>query len=275
MPLYQHPAGKDWRIAVIRNKYPAVEENGVPSHTFARGIYPVRTGVGTHNLLITRAHTLHFTELPAEDAAALFAVLQRFHRIAAQDDRVRYIASFYNYGPSAGASVWHPHYQMLALPVIPEHVARSLKGSERYFKSHGRCVRCDIIRAERSARARIIVENSHAIAMAPYASKKPFEMSILPKRHTPSLRDTPPAALRGIALLAQEAAKAMKRRLGDPDFNFFIHDAPLGSGDYRHHHWHIEMVPRVTTEAGFELSTSIIINVIDPDNAAAILRGEK
>ncbi len=274
-PLYRYPAEKDWKIAVIRNKYPAVEEDGARSRIFYRGIYPVRTGVGTHNLLITRAHTLHFADLPPEDAAALFATIRRFHLIAAKDKYARYISSFYNYGPSAGASVWHPHYQMLALPVIPEHVEHSLRGGERYFKSHGRCVRCDIIRDERNAKVRVIGENAHAIAIAPYAPKKPFETSILPKRHVSSLRDTSPAALKGIAVLAQDVAKAIKRRLGDPDFNFFIHDAPLGSGDYRHHHWHIEMVPRVTIDAGFELSTSIIINVVDPDNAAAILRGDK
>lgn len=274
-PLFLSPGGKNWKIAVIRNKYPAVAENGEHSKPFRHGIYHGRTGVGTHNLLITRDHYAPFADLSAGDVSALFATIQRFHRLAAKDACERYISSFYNFGPLAGSSVWHPHYQMLALPIIPDHVEHSLRGATEYFRKHKRCVRCDMIRAERAEKTRVIAENAHAIAIAPYASKKPFEISVLPKRHVSSLRDTPPAALRGVALLAREIAGRFKRHLRDPDFNFYIHDTPLDGRDHRHHHWHVEMVPRVTTDAGFELSTSIIINVVDPDHAARILRGER
>lgn len=274
-PLFENPEGKNWKIAVIPNKYPAVAENGEHSRLFRHGVYSGRTGVGTHNLLITRGHSTPFADLPAADAVAVFATIRKFHRLAAKDACAGYISSFYNYGARAGASVWHPHYQMLALPIVPDHVAHSLRGATEYFKTHGRCVRCDIIRAERAEKTRVIAENAHAIAIAPYASKKPFEMSILPKRHVDSLRNTPPAVLRGVALLVQDITKRFRRHLHDPDFNFFIHDTPLDGGDHRHHHWHVEAVPRLTTDAGFELSTSIIINIVDPDRAAAIMRGEK
>ncbi len=274
-PLFLSPEGKNWNIAVIRNKYPAVTEDGEHSKPFHHGIYLGRMAIGTHNLLITRDHYAPFAALPVADAVSVFATIREFHRAAAKDACVRYISSFYNYGTLAGSSVWHPHYQMLALPITPDHVEHSLRGASDYFRKHKRCVRCDIIRAERMEKTRVIAENAHAVAIAPYASKKPFEISVLPKHHFSSLRDTSPAALRGVALLTREIAGRFKRYLNDPDFNFYIHDTPFGKHDHRHHHWHVEMVPRMTTDAGFELSTSIIINIVDPDHAAAILRGER
>jgi UDPglucose--hexose-1-phosphate uridylyltransferase len=274
-PLFTYPSGKGWKIAVVPNKYPAVAPDGGRSVLFSRGLYRGRTAVGVHNLVITRDHRLPFADLSPSEAFRVFFTFQRFHRDAAAQGSSAYIVSFYNYGPSAGSSVWHPHYQMLALPVVPDHIVRSLRGASRYFRRHGHCVRCDIITAERRSAVRVIEENEHAIAIAPYASQKPFEVSIMAKRHFPSLRDTSPEALRGIALLARSMARRMRTHLNDPDFNFFVHDAPLAHGEYPYHHWHLEMVPRVSIDAGFELSTGIIINVVDPDSAAAMLRGER
>ncbi len=272
-PILLHPAKGAWKIAVVPNRYPALAEHGAHSAAFRHGIYEGRTAVGTHNLLITRDHDTPFTDLSPAAAGAVFATFQELHRAAAQDPCLAYVSSFHNYGPLAGSSVWHPHYQILSLPIIPAHVQHSLRGAEEYFKAHRRCVRCDIIREERTRGVRVIAMNAHAIAVAPYASKKPFEISILPLRHHDSLRDTPGAALRGVAELARVAARKLRQYLRDPDYNFFIHDTPLDRKAYPHHHWHVEMVPRLSIDAGFELSTSIIINVMDPDRAAAMLRG--
>jgi UDPglucose--hexose-1-phosphate uridylyltransferase len=162
---------------------------------------------------------------------------------------------------------------MLTLPIVPPHTVHSLRGTNEYFKKYGRCVRCDIIKVESKKRVRVVAENEHAIALAPYASKRPFEMSVIPKKHWPSFRETPPAAVRGIALALQSVMRSMKKNLNDPDLNFFVHDTPLDNKDYRHHHWHVQVIPRTSSDAGFEFSTNIEINIVDPDQAAAILRG--
>ena len=260
---------------MIPNKYPAISRGAICSVPFRQGIYHARTAVGTHSLLITRDHDRHFVDLGSADAIKVFETLQTLHRMAAKDACAAHVSSFYNYGPGAGASVWHPHYQILSLPIVPPHNVRSLRGANDYFKKFGRCVRCDIIKVEREKKVRVIVENEHAIAIAPYASKRPFEVSVLPKKHWASFRETSPAAVRGIALALQSAMKKIKKNLNDPDLNFFVHDTPLDHKDYRHHHWHIEVVPKTSIEAGFEFSTRIDINVVDPDHAAAILRGGK
>lgn len=266
-----------WQIAVVPNKYPALTrgEASTQSKPFHRGMYQLQTAVGNHWLLITRDHNTHFADLSDAEAVRVFEILREAHELCDADKNAAYVASFYNYGPSAGASVWHPHYQILSLPIIPAHTLHSIEGAQRYFKAHGRCVRCDIIKTERRNGTRVIAENEHAIAIAPYAGKKAFEVAVLPKRHWSSFRETSPEAVRGIALLLRTVLRNVKKHMDDPDLNFFIHDTPLDGKDYRHHHWHIEVMPRTTIDAGFEFSTGIGINIIDPDYAAAVLRGEK
>ena len=274
-PSFLYPDEKKWEIAVIPNKYPAIERGTICSVPFRCGIYHVRTAVGTHNLLITRDHNKHFAELSESEAVKVFEVFRVFHEMAAKDKCAAYISTFYNYGPDAGASVWHPHYQIITLPIIPPHNVRSLRGASDYYQKFGRCVRCDIIKVERRKKMRIILENKHAIVIAPYASKRPFEVSILPKKHWASFRETPPDAVRDVALALQSTLQKMKKYLNDPDLNFFLHDTPLDHKDYRHHHWHIEVIPKTAFEAGFEFSTRIDINVVDPNDATAILCGKK
>jgi UDPglucose--hexose-1-phosphate uridylyltransferase len=276
-PIIAYPNNENWKIAVVPNKYPALTEKtkGEHSKLFKRGIYPIRTAVGAHWLLLTRDHNKHFADLSAREAAQVFEVFREAHEMETKDKSVKYVTSFYNYGPGAGASIWHPHYQILSLPIVPTHTVHSIRGAREYFQKNKRCVRCDIIKTERRHGARVIAENDHAIALAPYASKKPFEVSVLPKRHWPSFRETPPEVMRDVAMLLQSVLRKMKTHLSDPDLNFFIHDTPLDNKDSKYHHWHIEVLPRVSTDAGFEFSTGIIINIIDPDAAAAILRGDR
>jgi UDPglucose--hexose-1-phosphate uridylyltransferase len=274
-PIATYPNEKKWQFAIIPNKYPAVIQGAHASVMFKEGIYDARTAIGTHSLLITRDHNKHFIDLAPAQVTTLFELLRDYHVALAKNTSAAYISSFYNWGPSAGASIWHPHYQILALPIVPEHNDHSIHGEKKYFKKYGTCARCDIMKFEKKKRMRIIAENDHAIAIAPYASKRSFEVSVVPKKHWASFRDASPAAIRDTALLLQSMMRRMKKYLNDPDMNFYIHDTPLDGKDYSYHHWHIELIPRTSTDAGLELSTGIIINTTNPDNAAAILRGEK
>jgi UDPglucose--hexose-1-phosphate uridylyltransferase len=133
------------------------------------------------------------------------------------------------------------------------------------------------VKSDKNKKVRIIDENKNAIAIAPYASRHEFEVSILPKQHWPSFRDTPPAVVRDMAEMLQSVMLRLRKRVNDPDLNFFIHDAPTNHEHYEYHHWHIEVVPvnAVQVPGGFEVSTAIKINVVDPDKVAAVLRGEK
>jgi UDPglucose--hexose-1-phosphate uridylyltransferase len=267
------PSVKKWQIAVIPNKYPALVHGETCAIDFQKGIYETKTGIGTHELMITRDHNKSFGDVGPALAAKVLEIFQGRYR-AANDGCNVYAVAFLNFGPSVGASIWHPHYQLLAVPFVPPHVARSLAGAREYFKKKHRCSRCEVIREERKYKKRIVGENRYAVAFAPYASKRPFEVSVIPKEHLSRFEETPPAVIRGVAELMQLVLRDLRSRVGDPDLNFFIHSAPFGKNGYRYHHWHAEILPNLSYLGGLEFATGIYINVVDPDEAAKILRGK-
>jgi UDPglucose--hexose-1-phosphate uridylyltransferase len=270
-----YPATKKWEIAVIPNKYPIVQHINGCASPFKHEIYSAMTGAGEHELVVTRDHDMPFTALSPALRAKLFEIFQERHRLAADDKCLVYATTFLNYGGSVGSSVWHPHYQFVALPFVPPHAAHSIEGSEEYFRKHHRCVRCDIVKEEKKYKKRVIKENGTAIAFAPYASKRPFEVAVMPKKHESHFGDASPRELADVAELTQFVVRGIKKYAGDPDLNFFIHDAPYDKGSYGHHHWHVEIMPSVSRLGGLEFSTGIYVNMVDPDMAAAILRGTK
>jgi len=273
-PIIAYPNEKNWQIVLLKNKYPALTHRNIRHAVSSRrGIYRHEAGVGYHDLVITRDHNKNFADLSPAMAAKLFDIFQERHRMMAKDSCNAYVSTFYNWGQLAGASIGHPHYQILALPIVPPHIVHSLAGSKAYFKKNHRCVRCDILHEEHKHKHRIIAENEFAIAFTPYASKNPFEVSVFPKPHMSAFSETPPDVLHGAATLLQFVLRRVTTCVNDPDLNFFIHGAPLDHGKYFYHHWHIEIVPRISLFGGFEYSTEIDINIVDPDIAAAILRG--
>jgi len=276
MPVIRaYPNEKHWKVVTIPNKFPALEHGAVCSVPFKNGFYSARTGVGFHDLVVTRDHNRQFVDLDPGAALKVMEMFQAECRRGLKDPCITYVVPFYNFGKNAGASIWHPHYQVLATPIIPAHAGRSLVHTEAYFKKYHRCVRCDVIKAEEKDRTRIVAENKHAIALAPYASKLPFEVRIMPKRHYPFFYKTPVSVMKAVTALVQDVLKRMRRELADPDINLFVHEAPLDGGKHEHHHWHVELFPRISTPAGFEFSTGIYINAMDPEGAALVLRGQK
>lgn len=266
---------KDWEIQLIPNKYPAVSVDGTTSGKKV-GPYLTVPAAGYHDVLITRDHYKNFSGLSAKSALDVFRVAQERYRDVAKDKRIAYVSIFHNWGAKAGASIYHPHYQMISIPVIPPDVDHSLSGSTRYFKKNKRCVHCDIVSFESKEKSRIILENEGAIVFAPYVSREPFEFRIFPKKHLPFFEDTSEADLRYVAEALRKSLSLLEKRFVNIDYNFFIHTAPTrNKGRYSHYHWHIEVQPKISIAAGFELSTGIEITVVDPDDAAAFIRTGK
>ncbi|MDO8664204.1 MAG: HIT domain-containing protein [Candidatus Liptonbacteria bacterium] len=267
------PNGKNWKIAVIPNKYPALRHDNVCAMSFKTGPYERLSGIGHHDLVITRDHYKNLAHLSEKEGLELFEVLQKRYRELKKDKCLAYASTFFNWGESAGASLYHPHCQMLTLPIIPPHISHSLSGSSNYFRKHRRCVHCDIIDFEERNKKRIIVKNQVAVAMTPFVSREPFQIKIFPRKHQPYFEKTPVADMKQIVSALQTVLKKIEKNLHDPDFNIFIHTAPLkNQSRYKHYHWHIEILPKISTMAGFELGTGVDINVVDPDAAAKILR---
>lgn len=271
-PILRAPEEGKWRAVLVSNRYPALTHNAGCAAGLFRGPHEIKTGSGEHDLIITRDHNKNFAHIAAREAAEVLGIARARYLMMAKDSCGVYTSVFFNWGQGAGASVYHPHFQVLTLPIVPPRVAHSLAGSRAYFLAHKKCAHCAMLAYDRKDRRRVVVENKHAIAIAPFISKHPFEVRVFPKRHFSQFAATPQGVLGGVAGALQAVMRRMERRLNDPDMNFFIHTAPLRGNAYGYYHWHIEVVPKLSTLGGFELSTGVDINVVDPAQAASFLK---
>lgn len=272
-PYIIKPNKKNWFVQIFENKYPALSHPGSCARIFKRGPYLNVSGVGHQDLVLTRPHDRNFPHLKTSEANLVFEAFKERYLMLSSDPCLAYISIFHNWGPTAGASVYHPHYQIMALPIVPPDVNHSLAGSLNYFKKYKKCVHCSMLRWEQKEGRRIIYENKGSVVFAPYVSRSPFEIRIFPKRHLPFFEDTPRRELQWMAESLRWSLLAVERRLNDPDYNFFIHTSPvLNKKKYKYYHWHIEILPKISVPAGFELGTGIDINVVDPNEAALILQ---
>jgi UDPglucose--hexose-1-phosphate uridylyltransferase len=275
-PLIQRPLKGKWRAILIQNKFPALNHEQL---TCPVEIGPeVRrrlAGVGHHDLLVTRNHHKSFPDLTPTAAAEVLEIFQERYCFLQQDPCIEYATAFCNWGTLAGASVYHPHYQLLATPVTPPEVNISVKHSARHYKKNNDCIHCLLISSERKAKVRIVAENTHAIAIAPYASKHAYEVRVFPKHHRPFFEQSGQETIRSVAGLLRKVLRRMRTRLGDPDYNFFVHSAPLKNQQrYTHYHWHVEIMPRNPKfgPGGFELSTGMYVNQAAPEDVAKLLK---
>lgn len=261
----------EWSLRVIPNKYPAFIRGGKVRHIEA-GPYFSMDSVGYHEIVITRDHEKQIAQLEDWQVAEVIDAYQDRYISLMNKKSVNYIEIFHNHGREAGASIAHPHSQLMAIPVISPYVKLELDGSEEYYKSNKHCVYCSIIEWELEHRERVVYENDSFLIFCPFASRVAFEVWVIPKKHKPYFERTSSEdkMLAGEAL--QVAMNKVWRALGDPAYNFYIHTSPCDGKDYPHYHWHIEILPRTSVWAGFELSTGIEISTIEPEMAAEFLR---
>jgi UDPglucose--hexose-1-phosphate uridylyltransferase len=179
----------------------------------------------------------------------------------------------YNHGRPAGASLEHPHSQLYAIGLQPPSFNDELEGARRFREANAACVFCRTLEDERRARTRVVFENDGFVVFAPYAARTPFETWIMPRRHTASFGDLDLSTEKpALAEALQVTLKALQEGLNDPPFNYFIHSAPLKTNASEAYHWHLELIPKLSTAAGFELGTGMWINVVKPEDSAAFLR---
>lgn len=275
-PLLAYGGKKDWVLKVVPNKYPAFTNGntGCPP-TFPLGPHRVMAGIGFHEVFILRDHYKQIAELPVIRVRELLHAYTERYRALKGEGCVNYISIFHNHGREAGATLTHPHSQLIAIPVVPPDVRRSLEGSERYYLGERKCIHCAMLEYETKAKKRIVFENSRMIAIAPYASHSAFEIRIFPKDHRPYFETLTAKEEQGAAEALKATLWKLFKGLNNPSYNYFVHTAPAEGQGFDHYHWHIEIVPKSQVWAGFEIGTGIEISAISPESAAAFLRSIK
>ncbi|OHA08993.1 MAG: hypothetical protein A3B37_02950 [Candidatus Sungbacteria bacterium RIFCSPLOWO2_01_FULL_59_16] len=263
---------RQWWLQVVPNKFPAFLPGLCPVPE-ARGPYRWQQGVGFHEVVVTRDHRRAIAAMePREVEIVLRAYRQRYLALK-DEDCVQYISIFHNHGREAGATISHPHSQIIAIPVIPPDIGRSLRGSTEYFRRHRRCVHCVMLEFERRDGRRIVYENRDFMVFCPFVSRQAFEIRIFPKRHEPEFERLDDGKIVTAADALRTALAKIERGLRSPAYNFFIHTAPTADGPRLPlYHWHIEVIPKTAVWAGFEIGTGIEISTISPEAAAKFLR---
>lgn len=268
--IYEKSPG-DWSLAVVPNKYPAFDCSNKLDRRM-EGPFSVVNGVGYHEVIITRAHDKHIALLSTAQVMEIINAYQDRYLNLMNKRFVDYISIFHNHGRAAGASISHPHSQLIAMPVIDPDVYRSLNGSENYWHQNKKCVHCVMISWEKENKKRVVFENKDFIAFCPFASRSAFEVRIYPKFHAPYFERITPESRIQLAETLRMVLSKINIGLDNPPYNFFIHTAPCDGKDYPHYHWHFEIMPKTSIWAGFELSTGIEISTIEPEKAAEFLR---
>lgn len=264
------PNTPDWTLRVVANKFPALNVEGQLNRA-GEGIFDKMNGVGAHEVIIECPdHNLTLSTMPLQSVEdALRAFHQRIRDLR-KDPRFRYVLIFKNEGDEAGASLEHSHTQVIALPIVPHLVEEELFQAKQYYEYKERCIFCDIIHQEQADPGRVISENDDFIALAPFASRSPFETMILPKKHESSFIAN--VSLNMLAHILQRTLKQIDRVLDLPPYNMMIHTSPFKNEENDHYHWHIEIIPKLTKIAGFEWGSGFYINPTTPEEAAKFLR---
>jgi UDPglucose--hexose-1-phosphate uridylyltransferase len=266
------PDAPGWRVRAVPNKFPALRVEG-PMGRRGEGLYDLMNGVGAHEVVVDSVdHDRGMADLePTQIEEVLWAYHDRVLDLT-KDERLRYLLVFKNHGAEAGASLEHPHSQLIALPIVPLSVQQELTGARDYFALKERCIFCDIVDQESHDRRRMIFENDGFIVTTPFASRFPFELWVLPKNHGSHFEHAGSQEYKLLAQALKAGLQGLKQTLDDPPFNYIIHSAPLREPQSKHYHWHLEITPALTKVAGFEVGTGFYINPMPPEDAAAHLR---
>ena len=269
------PNGPGWSLRVVPNKFPALRIEGDLNRQ-GQGIYDLMNGVGAHEVIIeTPDHKKDLADFGTDEFIPLLELYQERCRDLRKDPRFRYLLIFKNFGESAGASLSHPHTQLIALPVVPKRVLEEIQHADHYFDQKERCLFCDLIHQEMADGERILLETEQVICFAPYAARFPFELWILPKSHSADFTEAGPETLRDFAQILRQVLQRIKTVLHNPSYNFMLHTSPLEPSPHEGYHWHLEIMPRLTRVAGFEWGSGFYLNPTPSELAARYLRGEK
>ncbi len=276
--------GPGWQMRAFPNMYPAL----VPADAVApfgrdegadHELFRQTAGLGRHEVVVySPNHQDSPAALGPDHMAALLLILRDRAQDFSQHPQVRYVSAFCNHGPEAGATLAHPHMQIIGAPEVPLLAACKASRFAAYRQDRGQCLLCDLEAAERASGNRIVAANDRWTALAPWASRFPWELLFIPRRHGASLAQATTEELQALAAVLSPALQRLFTFHEDPSLNIVIHSTTVDTAgqdeDGNNFHWHLEVLPRLSRPAGFEVGTGYTINSAVPEDVARWLRGE-
>jgi UDPglucose--hexose-1-phosphate uridylyltransferase len=186
---------------------------------------------------------------------------------AREANQTDYLEVVQNWGAQAGARTNHLCLELYDLPQIPHRIAEELGGAARFVIREGECPWCRLVRESTIANDRLIWSDADTVAIAPWASRSPFELWLIPRRHEADFGKATAADIRATADALRNSLGILARTLDGPPYNLILHTAPLRERVDATYHWHWEVHPRLRDIAGLELGTGLPVNPVSPEDA--------
>ncbi len=261
-------AGGHWRMRLIPNLYPAFDGDEPFAVHHLGPVHVEAEASGIHEVFVfTPVHEGGAHLISDDDAGDMMLMLQRRLQEHAATTHVRYTQAIINHGREAGASLAHPHGQLLGLPFVPGEILEEQRAFTRF---EGGCILCATVEAELADGKRVLFATDEVVCVSPYWAGTPYELLIIPRSHDLHLIDSTDTTLRAMGIAIRDSLLSLREVHGDFSYNLVFHTAPHHyNGSY---HWHIHLFPKLVTTAGFERGTGVMINIVSPENAAAQLR---
>jgi UDPglucose--hexose-1-phosphate uridylyltransferase len=262
--------GRDgrWVVRIVPNRYPAFYGDDPLA---VRNLGPVHVQApasGIHEVLVfSPEHGASWADLDDRDAGLVMAALRDRVEEHARTPNIRYTQAIVNHGREAGASLSHPHGQLLGMPFVPGEI---LDEERAFARFEGGCILCATIEAEVTDGSRVVHDDDRVVIVCPFWAGSPYELLVIPRTHDAHLQDSAPADLASVGRSVRDALESMRRLLGDVSYNLVFHTAP-----HRHNgpfHWHAHIWPKLVSIAGFERGTGVLINIVPPEFSAQELR---
>jgi UDPglucose--hexose-1-phosphate uridylyltransferase len=262
--------GRDgrWVVRIVPNRYPAFYGDDPLA---VRNLGPVHVQApasGIHEVLVfSPQHGASWADLDDRDAGLVMAALRDRVEEHARTPNIRYTQAIVNHGREAGASLSHPHGQLLGMPFVPGEI---LDEERAFARFEGGCILCATVEAEVTDGSRVVHDDDRVVIVCPFWAGSPYELLVIPRTHDAHLQDSAPADLAAVGRSVRDALESMRRLLGDVSYNLVFHTAP-----HRHNgpfHWHAHIWPKLVSIAGFERGTGVLINIVPPEFSAQELR---
>jgi UDPglucose--hexose-1-phosphate uridylyltransferase len=258
------------QIFIVKNKYPLLKDIKETVYN-TEGPYNFVVSEGVHEVVIYKDSEIQIRDFSIKKLALMFKAFQARSLSLMSNKQIRYIAIVHNHGQKSGATIQHPHSQIIATPIVPDGIERIIEGIQKYHRSNNRDLAQVIIDYEQTAKIRVIVENDYFIAIAPYASRVAYEVEIHPKYPQTHFAYSNQTELYNLGKIYKIILKSYYEKIGDIDYNMNIITAPVDGNLYKGFRWFIRLTPRINFVGGYEVGTDTDICVVSPEKTAEIL----
>jgi UDPglucose--hexose-1-phosphate uridylyltransferase len=257
------PEGR-WSVRVVPNLYPAFEGDEPFVVTNRGPVFTQATAGGIHEVLVLSPdHHASWSMLDDAQTSMVMAAIRDRIDEHSNVPGLRYSQAIVNAGREAGASLEHPHAQLLGMSFVPRELVEEQAGFARFAS---RCLLCTVADAEENVGYRVVYTDDRVLVVCPFWSGVPYEMLVIPRAHGPHLHHSAPADLAAVGRAVKTALARLRDVVGDVAYNLVFHSAPYRAPEP--YHWHVHVLPKLTTIAGFELGTGVLINIVNPEQAA-------